>query len=176
MFEFADIARPDVRGKLSHGAGVDAFDGGLPAHFLQKVVHQQRQVLGMLHQRRGADQKNRQPVVEIGAKGARLGVLRQRPVGGCHNPHIHLDRLVVPHALQLAAFHKAQQLGLQRQRHLANLIQKQRPPVGRLDPPHPSMHRAGEGTPRMPEKFSFKQCFRNSCAINCNKRFFTSHR
>jgi hypothetical protein len=99
------------------------------------MVDEQRQVLGVLGQRWSANEEDGQPVVEIGAEAARLRVLGQRPVGGGHDAHIHLHGLVVAHPLQFAALDKAQQLGLQAQRHLADLVQKQRASVGGLDAP-----------------------------------------
>ena len=95
-------------------------------------------------------------------------------MGGGHNAHIHLHRLVVAHPLQLAALHKAQQLGLQRQRHLADLVQKQRAAVGGFDAPRAPLHRAGKGAARMAKEFGFKQRFRNRRAIDGNKRLAAS--
>ena len=43
-----------------------------------------------------------------------------------HNAHIHRDRLAAADALHLALLQHAQQLGLHRQRHIADLIEKQR--------------------------------------------------
>ena len=44
------------------------------------MLNEREQVLGVLGQRRRADEKDRQPVVKIGAKAPALRLLRQRPV------------------------------------------------------------------------------------------------
>ncbi len=80
-----------------------------------------------------------------------------------------LHRLVVAHALQLAALHKAQQLGLQRQRHLADLVEKQCAPVGGLDAAHAALHRAGKGPAGMAEELGLKQRLGNRRAIDGDK-------
>ena len=59
----------------------------------------------------------------------------QRLVRRRHHPHIHAQGLVVAHPLQFARLQKAQHLRLQRQRHLADLVQKQRASVRCFDPP-----------------------------------------
>ncbi len=90
-------------------------------------------------------------------------------VSGGHDAHIHLHGLVVAHPLQLAALDKAQQLGLQAQRHLADLVQKQRAPVGGLDAAHAPLHRAGKGAAGMAEELGLKQSFGNRRAVDGDK-------
>ena len=58
VFEFADIARPVVGGQFGQSRRFHSLDRRLAAHLCQEVVDQQRQVLGMLCQRRGADQED----------------------------------------------------------------------------------------------------------------------
>ena len=134
------------------------------------MVHQQRQVLGMLGQRWSTDQEDRQPVVEVGAKEARLGVQGQRPVSGCQDAHVHLQLFVVAHPLQLAALDKAEEFGLQRQRHLADLVQKQRAPVGGFDTSGAPLHRPGKCAARVAEQLRFEQRFGNRSAVDDHKR------
>ena len=110
MFQFADIARPGVHGKLGHRTCIDPLERRFAAHARNEVAHQQRQVFAVIGQRWRADQEDRQPVVEIGAETAALRLLRQRLVGRGHDAHVHLHRLVVAHPLQFAAFDKSQQL------------------------------------------------------------------
>src|ERR1700731_2535795 len=91
-------------------------------------------------------------------------------MGGRDDAHIDLDGFVVPNTLQLSALEKAQELRLQRQRHLSNLIQKQGAAVGRLDAASTSLNRPGKRSPGMPEELCFKQSLRNCRAIDGNKR------
>ncbi len=79
---------------------------------------------------------------------------------GGHDAHIHLYGFVIAHSLQFTALDKAQQLGLQRQRHLANLVQKERASVGSLDPSDTPLHRAGKSSAGVAEKLGFEQTLR----------------
>ncbi len=161
-------------GQFGQSRRLYSLDRRLAAHLCEKVVDQQRQVLGMLGQRRGADQEDGQSIIEVRAKAAALGQLGQRLVGGCHDAHIHPHSFVVAHPLQLAALDKAQQLGLQPQRHLANLIQKQRTAVGGLNPAYAPLYRTGESSARMAKEFGFKKRFGNRRAVDGNKGFMTT--
>ena len=130
----------------------------------------------MLGQRWRANKEDGQPVVKIGAKAARLGVLRQRPVSSSQDAHVHLHGLVVAHTLQFPALHKAQQLGLQGQRHLADLVQKQRASVGRLDASDAPLHRTGKCAAGMAEEFRFQQRLGNRRAVDGHKGLAASRR
>jgi len=98
------------------------------------------------------------------------------PVGRGNDAHVHLHGLVVAHTLQLAALHKAQQLRLKRERHLANFVKKERPAVCRLDAPNPALHRAGKCAPRMAEKLGLEKRLGNRRAIERYKRFAAARR
>ncbi len=63
-----------------------------------------------------------------------------------------------------------------RQRHLADLVQKQRSPVGGLDAPGAALHRAGKCAARVPEEFGFQQRLGNGRAIDGDKRLAAARR
>src|SRR6185437_13514790 len=109
MLELADIAGPCMLAEAIHGGWVDALARLGAAHAGEEMTDELRQVLKMGSQCRGADEKHRQAVIEVGTERALGGVPCQRPMGGSKDPHIHLDGFVVAHTLQLAAFHKPQQ-------------------------------------------------------------------
>ena len=92
------------------------------------------------------------------------------------NAHVHLHGLVVAHALQFAALDKAKQLRLQCQRHLANLVQKQRAAVGGLDAPDAALHRAGKCAARVAEELRFKKRLGNCGAVDGHKRLAAARR
>jgi hypothetical protein len=52
-------------------------------------------------------------------------LLLQRLVGGGNHAHVDLDRLAAADTLEHLVLQEAQQLGLQRDRHLADLVQEQ---------------------------------------------------
>jgi hypothetical protein len=120
------------------------------------MVYQPGQVLNVFDQRWSADQEDREPVVEVGAEVAAQCVMSEGLVSRGHDPDIDFDSFVVPNALQLAALNEAEQLGLQSQRHFANLVQKQRTAVGGFDAADPALHSAGESSSRVPEELGFK--------------------
>ena len=79
-----------------------------------------------------------QPVVQVPAEPALGDQLLQVVVGGGDHPHVRLDRLVAADPLELLLLQHAQHLGLQRRRHVADLVEEQRAAVALLelaDPP-----------------------------------------
>ena len=155
---------------------VQAFPRRIAAQFLKKVLHQPWKILRVLVERRRTDEKNRQPVIEVRTESARLRLRGQLPVRGGDDAHIYANRFVVAHALKLAALHKTQQLRLQPQRHLANLIQKQRAPVRGFDAAGAALHGAGKCAARVPKQLGLKQRFRNRRAVDGHKRLAAARR
>src|ERR1700733_1657230 len=93
-------------------------------------------------------------IVEIRSKAALLRTTGKRLMRCRHNPDIHPNRLILAHTLQFSTLQKTQQLGLKRQRHLADLVQEQRTAVCRFNPSRPALHRACECAPGVAEKLS----------------------
>jgi hypothetical protein len=56
--------------------------------------------------------------------------------------HVDLDGLLAADALELALLQHAQQLQLQGRRHVADLVEEQRPLVGELEAPELALDRA----------------------------------
>ena len=74
-----------------------------------------------------------EPVIEILAKlAARLLRVEIAMRGGDH-PHVDRNRLRRADRPHFALLQHAQQLDLQRQRHVADLVEEQRAAVGRLE-------------------------------------------
>ncbi len=119
---------------------------------------------------RCANEENREPVIQVRAEKPLRGIASQRTMSSGENPNIDLYRLVVADALQFAALHKTQQLRLQRQRHLADLVEKECPAIGGLDPSRPAVHRAGKGPASVAEELGFQQCFRYRRAVERGQR------
>jgi len=67
-------------------------------------------------------------------------------VRGRDDAHVDLDGLHAAHAFELALLQHAQQLGLDRQRNLANLVQQDRAAVCQLETPLAVGDRASKGT------------------------------
>ncbi len=71
-------------------------------------------------------------------------------------------------ALNLAFLQNAQKLGLQRQRHLADLVQKNSAAVGLLEQSDARIDGSGEGSLGVAEEFGFEQMIGKRGAIHGN--------
>ena len=86
-----------------------------------------------LAQRRDLDEEDAQPVVEVLAKAARRDLAGEIAIGGRDEPYVDVARAVLSDALVLAFLNGAEELGLQLERDLADLVEKERAAVGRLE-------------------------------------------
>ena len=105
----------------------------LGAELLEEVLHEQRDVLAALAQRRQLHRDHVQPVEEILAERAVGDHLREVAVGRGDDAHVDLDRVRVADALELALLQHAQQLRLQRRAHRPDLVEEQRALVRLLE-------------------------------------------
>ena len=103
-----------------------------------------------------------EPVVEVLAELARR--LLRVEVAMRRRDHAHVDRnrLRRAHRPHLAFLQHAQQLHLQRQRHVADLVEEQRAAVGRLEQALVRLHGAGERAARVAEQLGLEQLARES--------------
>ena len=124
-------------------------------------------------QGRQADRDHIQAVEQITPKGAALHVLRQVAVGGRHHAHLYRYFTLAAQPHQRAFLQRAQQLGLQGQRHVANFIQKNRALVGLLKPACPGVLRAGEGPALVAKQLGLKQRVRNRSAVHLDEGLVT---
>ena len=101
---------------------------------IEKVHCQQRNVFAPVAKRRQMNLDRVEPEEQVLAEVAGLGLLVQLGVGGGENAHIDAPGLRGSHALQLAGFKNAQELGLLAHGDVGNLVEKQRAPVvGQLE-------------------------------------------
>ena len=118
------VARVTSRSRTPHAAAV----------LLDEVVHEQRNVLAPLPQRRQRDGEHVEAVPEVFAEAARLHLLEEVAIGRGDDARVGLERDVAADALELAVLEHAQQLGLQVQRQLADFVEEERGAVGDLEP------------------------------------------
>ena len=76
--------------------------------------------------------------------------------------HVDRDRLRRADRPHLALLQHAQELDLQRHRHVADLVQEQRAAVGRLEQALVRLHGAGERAPRVAEQLGLEEIGRES--------------
>jgi hypothetical protein len=124
-------------------------EAGHPARGLapqpdQEVLGQDRDVARARAQGRHHDVDHRQSIVEVLTELTEPDHLAEIAVGGRHDAHVDLERPRAADPLEALLLEHAQELGLARQRHLADLVEEERALVGRLEAAHLSLGRAGE--------------------------------
>ena len=111
---------------------------------LDEVARENRNVLRPFAQRRNRDRKHRQAEIQVFAELPRRHAGAQRLVRGGDDPHVDVQRLRSADALESALFERAQDLGLQAEREIADLVEKQRAAMGELELAGLARDRAGE--------------------------------
>ena len=172
VLQFAHVARPVQRLQGGQGGRVEALGTGaeLARRAAQEGFGQQRDVGATLAQRRDAQPHHVQPVQQVGAETAlghpRLQVL----VGGGDHPHVDPDQLASADPEKLALGQHPQQPGLQRGRHVADLVQEQGAAMGLFETADMAPVGAGEGTGLVAEQFALQQLGRDGGGIERHER------
>ncbi len=115
------------------------------------------------------NRKNVQSIEQIGAqhtsshRGLEIAVRR-----GNHSD-VHPNRMSPTDALELALLQHAQERNLCFREQLSDFIQEDGPAFGQFEPPHSSLHRAGECTLFMAEELRGDQGGWNSGAVHAHK-------
>ena len=165
--------------QLPHIAGPGCGDQGLQRfgreardllavarrHLLQKMQRERHDVLGTLGQCRNAQRDHVQTVIQVLAKQALGNALVQAAVRGGNDAQIHVDGLGRAHGPHLALLQHAQQFRLQRQRHVADFVQKQGSAACALQQTLVVVGGAGECAFAVSEQFRFEQRLRYRGAV-----------
>jgi len=88
---------------------------------------------------------------------------------GADHAHIGVNRGGTAETFELSFLDDAKNFGLQLERKVADLVQKQSAVVSPLKPSNTARDRAGEGATLMSEQFAFEQTGRNSGAVHLHK-------
>jgi hypothetical protein len=80
--------------------------------------------------------------------------LLEPAVGGGDDPHVDIDRAVAANALEFAFLQHAQQFALERERHLADFIEKNSATVGQFEATFTFVGGPGERAFFVTEKFA----------------------
>ena len=91
-------------------------------------------------------------------------------VGGGHDAHVDLAALVLADAPDLPLLQRPQELDLHARRDLADLVEQQRPAVGRLEQARPVLGRAGERAARVPEELALEERLGDGAAVDRDER------
>ena len=127
---------------------------------------QLRNILGPVTQRGNFNGEGAKTIVQIFAELSLADQGQQVRVGGGDDAGIHPHHVGAAQALQFFLLQKTQQLGLQAQRHLADLVQEERASLCHLDSSRIRLHGSGESAARVSEEFGFEQGLGNGGAID----------
>ena len=133
--QLADVARPALARQQFDRVGREAAQRqpAAPSDVFHQHLGQRLQVAQALAQWRQPDRQHVQAVVEVGAEAAVGHHRRQVAAGGGDHAHVDPLHLVAAERLDLLLLQHAQQLALQRERHVADLVEEQRAAVGELE-------------------------------------------
>jgi hypothetical protein len=132
--EVARVRRqPQARGVVLLGVSVEV------------VLEDGDDVLAPLPQRGDVEDDGREAVVEVLAEAPLAHLLRQVLVRRRDDPHVGPERLRGAHAAELPALEHPEEPDLRLQRHLADLVEEDRPAVGLLEVARAALDGAGVG-------------------------------
>jgi len=92
------------------------------------MATQKINIFRSLPQRWNAQIDDIQPEIQIFPETSRFNLCSQIPVGGRHNPAIHMQVLIAAHAFAFTGCQEVQKLGLQPLTDVADFIKESRPP------------------------------------------------
>ena len=91
-------------------------------------------------------------------------------MGGGDDPNVHGNPVGSAHALDLPVLQDPQQPNLSRRRHLPDLVEQDRPPVGSLESTALPGKSARERTLLVSEKLTVQEGLRDGAAVDGNER------
>src|SRR5215831_3458219 len=130
--KFTNVARPGVCHQHLHCIVAQSFDLGImfSVEFTDEVLSQQWNVFLAFAQGRQNNRKNGQAIVEVLAEFSVGNRIPWFLVCSRNDAYVKGDFLLSSQSTHFSIFENTQQLRLQRDRHLANLIEKEAPSVG----------------------------------------------
>src|SRR5712671_7580811 len=146
VLQFPDVARPAIAREGVHGFVGNTLDlfSHAPGVLIGEVVNQKRNVITAIAQRRDVNRKHVQTIVKVAPKlffGDQLG-----EAGIRRRQQANIDALCASaaQAFKFLLLQDSQKLGLQFERYIADLIQKERSLVRQLESSNPLGYGAGK--------------------------------
>lgn len=87
-----------------------------------------------------------------------------------HDPHVGVDRLVAADAFERLLLEHAQELRLERRRHVADLVEQDRASAALLELADATPVGTREGPTFVPEQLAFEQVLRHRGAVHRDER------
>ena len=134
-----------------------------------KGFNQNANVSFAVAQRRQLYRKHREPVIQIFAEQLLLVQRFKIGVRGGDNAYIDFEIVIAAQSLHFTLFEKAQDFALERQGHIADLIQKECAAVGGVDAPDPRLHGTRKRAFGVAEQFRFQKRLGNGGAVDDGK-------
>src|SRR5580698_3205760 len=172
--QLANVSRPGVGAQLLEGFRGDLahFPPQLATETKQIVTHEHQEIVPALAQRGEMDGEDGQPVVQVRAELLLYDSRLEIPVTGGDDAHIGVDGLAAPYAFEGLRLQQTQYLRLQRDGHVSDLVQQDRPSVTLLETADATAVRAGESALLMPEELAFEEVVWNRRAVQRKERCF----
>ena len=156
LAQLAHVARPALLRKIAHDARRYARKGNAIAlaERLGEALHQGRNVLHALAQRRHLQHYAAEPVEQVQPEAPAVDQRAQVAVRGGHDAEVDAPAFRRAQALHLPVFQHAQQLDLDLHRYVGHFIEEQRAALGLLQLAGLALFpAAGEGACLVAEQF-----------------------
>ena len=138
---------------------------------VQKVLHQNRQIVHPLTQRGQGQRDHVETEVKIFAEFPGFHHLEHTAVGGGHHPDIHLDRFLASDLIDFMFLQYSKQFCLKRQCHFTDLVKKNGSGVSLFEFSTVILVGTGESPFLVTKKFTLQQSIRQCGTIDCDKGF-----
>ncbi len=134
------------------------------------MIHERRDVVATLAQRRNRDRNDVEAIEQIFLKLALGDHLPQIAVGRRDDAQVDVLGALGAERLELAFLQDAQQFRLHREAHGADLVEEDRAAVGQREFAFLGRRRARKGAPHVPEELGFEERLGNRRAVHFDER------
>src|SRR5688572_7801500 len=157
VLEFANVARPWPSLERVESPRRDSRDGAtqFASEHRDEMPHEEGDVLWTFAQRRNADGKYAEPVIQIAAKRSKTDHFFKIAVRGSDESCVDPAGASTTEALELTLLHGAKQLWLHFERQLADLVEEQRTLMRELEAPRLRGDRPGKRSFLVAKQFAF---------------------
>src|SRR5882672_1761847 len=172
VLELADVAGPGVVLYRTHGIGRQSAHRTVVAArpVLEHALRDDDRIAVAHAQRRNADRHFVDAIVQVLPESVRRDARVEVAVGRADHAHVDRDRFPPAYPLERALLQEAQQLRLQRIRHVADLVEEERAARRVLDLALRLLVRARECALFVAEELALEQRFRNCRAVDGDER------
>ncbi len=166
--QLADVARPGISGETLEERRRDASDGlaELLVCLAEEVLDEQRDILDAIAERHEMQPDAVEPVEQVLPEPTLLHQLGRVTVGGRDDADVDGRLRVRTDPPDGNTLENAEQLRLQRERHVPDLVEEQRSTLRLLEHPAVMARRAGERSLGVPEEFALGQLGRDCRAVH----------